>query len=311
MPVLYRTVSLVLPLLLAVSVAAEEASLIYESPRGTYRFESLGTAPAVVVSSKGAAEHVPLPDAAAEDPEECHVTYGASPNEQWLYRTESWRHHGTQDRRLYARVDGAKFAPYRSPDWFKQAAEAFVVKNSAFRKSDFSEKRGENVFEDHFDAVFGGWSPDSRRLLIEVRGGGGGNAAAPAQFFVYFDTQTKDFELTPYLRAVNKKQIRSDAPVLIACAEPVEPLPPPAELQARYEKAAKELQELYEYRIAHPKTRDADDWRTEQSEGRKKIEAGMKIYLEFAPKKEQEARRWQYLADATQRELDRQSSEQR
>lgn len=286
---------------------AQDASLIYESPRGTYRFERIGDDPAVVVSTKGAAEHVPLPEAAAEDPQECHVTYGASPNEQWLYRTESWRHHSTQARILYTHLDGVKFAPYQGKDWFKQAAQAFLVKNSAFRKADFSVKRGEKVFEDHFYAFFGGWSMDSRRLLVEVVGGTG-REDAPSQFFVYFNTQTKGFELTPYLRAVNKKQTRSDTALVIACAEPVEPLPPAAELKARYEKVEKELEELYEYRIANPKTRDADDWRATQREGREKIEAGMKLYLEFAPKKEEEARRWQYLADTTQLELDKQAS---
>jgi hypothetical protein len=296
-------------LLLAIvaPVEAEDASLVYESPRGTYRFERIGDEPAVVVSTKGAAERVRLPGAAAEDQEECHVIYGASPNEQWLYRTESWRHHGVQGRILYTHVEGAKFAPYKGEDWFKQAAETFVLKNSGFRKSDFFEKRGPQVSEDHFDAFFGGWSMDSRRLLIEVRGGGTDRDEAPAQFFVYFNTQTKSFELTPYLRAMNKRQARHDTPLVVACAEPVDPLPSAAELQARYEKVEKELKELYEYRIANPRAQDADSWRAEQSEGRQAIEAGLKLYLEFAPKKEQEARRWQYLADTTLVELARQT----
>src|SRR6266566_5159315 len=150
---------------LAANAAEEETFEVDTTPKGTYRLESAGgdeTQVFVVMKSSGQRQR--LPDASWEDPTECTVIYGASPDEKWIFRTESWRHHAVQGRQLYRHEKGAKFAYFNSKEWFMKAIVAYATKSGGFKKTDFYEQRGKNVFDDHLDANFRDWSPDSARL---------------------------------------------------------------------------------------------------------------------------------------------------
>jgi hypothetical protein len=71
---------------LPANAAEDETFEVYTTPKGTYRLESAGgdeTQVFVVMKSSGQRE--PLPDASYEDPTECTVIYGASPDENWIF----------------------------------------------------------------------------------------------------------------------------------------------------------------------------------------------------------------------------------
>jgi len=63
--------------------------------------------------------------------------------------------------------------------------------------------------------------------------------------YLYFDTRTKKFELTEYLRKLNKRN--SEA---LACAEPVDPLLSEAELKTKFDSLDRELNKRYAEVIA-------------------------------------------------------------
>jgi len=290
--------ALLLAMAFAASASADELYPVYETPLGTCRLETLGAdKPEVIVSTKGAAQHQPLPGATIEDPEECTIAYGGSPDEKWIYRTESWRHHAVQGRQLYLHKEGAAFAPFKGKDWFAQTGQAFIVKNSAFKKRDFYEQRGAKVFEDHFGADFRGWSRDSSRLLVSVTGRERDDA--PKRCYMYFNTRAKAFELTPYLCALNKRCATDEKETEMPCPEPVDALPPLEKLQASYEQLDKDLAKRYGDCVANAKRQSAEDWKDAQRQSREARNAGLEVYLQFAPPKEREVRRLQFLADTT------------
>jgi hypothetical protein len=284
---------------LAANAAEEETFEIYTTPKGTYQLMTHGNEkPAVFVTMKGSTQLEPLPDAEWEDPTECTVIYGASPDENWIFRTESWRHHAVQNRQLYHHEKGATFVYYKGKDWFTKAIVAYATKAGGFKKTDFYEQRGENVFEDHLNADFRDWSPDSARLLLSIIGEGDYSETAPSRWYVYFNTRTNGFELTPYLRALNKLTAQDNTENATPCAEPVGALPSEAELRARAEKADQGLKEWFANREAHPKGDEtAEDWQSTEQEWIKARDEGLKLYLQFAPEKEREKRRLQFLGD--------------
>jgi hypothetical protein len=230
-----------------------------------------------------------------EDPTECTVIYGASPDEKWIFRTESWRHHDVQGRQLYHHEDGAKFAHFKGKAWFTKAIIAYATKAGGFKKTNFYEQRGKNVFEDHLNADFRVWSPDSARLLLSIIVEDYYPDGTTKRWYVYFNTRTNGFELTPYLRALNKLTAKDDTESATPCAEPIDALPAEAELKTRSEKADKEW---FASRAAHPKEGEtAEYWRDTEKDWIKTRDEGLKLYLQFAPEKDREARRLQFLGD--------------
>jgi hypothetical protein len=284
---------------LPANAAKDEPIEVYTTPKGTYRLESPGgdeTQVFVVMKSSGQRER--LPDASWEDPTECTVIYGASPDEKWIFRTESWRHHAVQGRQLYHHEKGAKFAYFNGKEWFTKAIVAYATKSAGFKKTDFYEQRGKNVFEDHLNADFRDWNPDSARLLLSIIAGGDYRHETPKRWYVYFNTRTSRFELTPYLRALSKLTTQDNTENLTPCAEPVGALPTEEELKTRAEKAEQELKEWFANREAHPKENEAAEyWQDTEKEWIKARDEGLKLYLQFAPEKDREKRRLQFLGD--------------
>src|SRR5690242_13050240 len=63
----------------------------------------------------------------------------------------------------------------------------------------FAKKEGE-LDEQDFEIIdLVAWSPDSNRLLIDLRGGSRGSSGI-YRWYAYFNTKTQRFELTDYLR---------------------------------------------------------------------------------------------------------------
>ena len=84
---------------------------------------------------------------------------------------------------------------------------------------------------------FGAWSDDSGRLLLVIRGGE--ERRQTVGRYLYYNTRTSGFELTPYLRKVNAASAKSHEINVLARAEPVDPLPDEATLKQRYAEVDK------------------------------------------------------------------------
>src|SRR5205807_1775956 len=95
---------------------------------------------------------------------------------------------------------------------------------------------------------FGGWSDDSGRLLLIIRGGQERRQIVGRH--LYYNTRTGRFELTPYLRKVNDASGKSHEIDVLACAGPVDPLPDEATLKQRHATVDKKLNQNYQKMIA-------------------------------------------------------------
>src|SRR6266542_4145666 len=137
---------------------------------------------------------------------------------------------------------------------------------------------------------FGGWSMDSSRLLLKLEGAV--QQLVPPFGYVYVNTRTRRFELTNYLRKINKAQ----TPALV-CAEPVDQLPDESDWRARFAKLDRELNATY----AAVLTKDVNK---QFIPGAQRIwlkhrDEGAKIYSSVFPQRERESRRLQFLCDVT------------
>ena len=221
--------------------AEENSGVFYHSPGGGYDVDFIevnGANHPFVVSTKNRAERALLPEAVAEwDVTEVTLRFHASPDEKWILNTESWRHHGVQGQELYQVKSGVAFEPFKEKEWFTKAVRAYAIENGGFKDMDFLAQRGENVYENHLITRFYGWSFDSSRLLIGISGDFQEDRDGP--FYVYFNTRTKSFEQTPYLRKWNSIVPNSDSndarPVL--CSEPVEPIPTGRKVESASQRA--------------------------------------------------------------------------
>jgi hypothetical protein len=290
---------LVVGLAARVSAEEKESEMEYVSPKGRYHIERLGEQnEPLIVSTKNPAERAPLPGASNEmDPSECQVGFYYSPDEDWIFYTEHWRHHGVLARELYHHETGVNFVPANGKRSFTKAIQSYAVKNGGLKQTDFLEKRGANVYEDHLGTEFRGWSFDSGRLLIGVFA----ETSERGPFYVYFNTRTKSFEQTPYLRQVNKNvaELTSDYAIDVICVEPVAPLPPASELKARFDALDAKLTTTYEARVQRTKADDVNDLKEAQTKWLQMRDEGLKKYLAFASKGEEEKRRLQFLGDVT------------
>jgi len=285
--------------------AEENSEVFYHSPGGSYDVDFMevnGANHPFVVSTKNRAERALLPEAVAEwDVTEVTLRFHASPDEKWILNTESWRHHGIQGQELYQLKSGVTFEPFKEKGWFAATVCAYAIEHGGFRDTDFKEQRGTDFYENHLEADFHGWSFDSSRLLIRVYGDANYREDKPQPFYAYFNTSTKSFEQTSYLRKWNSIVANSDSNSArqVLCSEPVEPLPPEEKLKARLHALESKLKAIYTERLTTRKEGVADELREEQQAWLKARDEGVKIYLAFATKGEMERRRLQFLADVT------------
>ncbi len=221
------TVLLIFPLIVVFStnaIAQEKAEVVYKSPSGAWQVEQSGD-DVWVVSTKDTSQRAKLPpiDAIGPYPDAYHF----SPNDEWIF---GLRYGGSclRDGDLFHRLAPDKIDMFES---FNEAAWKNAVKLGAFKR-DFSAEGFCAMTE------FVSWSFDSARLLIELRGGE--DKREMHEGYVYFNVPTKNFEVTNYLRKLNKA--KSD---VLACAEPVDPLPNEAELKTRFDSLDRQLNEKY------------------------------------------------------------------
>jgi len=149
---------------------------------------------------------------------------------------------------------------------------------------------------------FGAWSDDSGRLLLIIRGGE--ERRETVGRYLYYNTRSSRFELTPYLRKINAASAKSHEVNVLACAEPIDLLPDVETLKKQYSEVDKRLNESYQKMIAKAEKETVPDLRRWQREWLKARDAGLRIYLASFPAAEKERRRLQFLIDVSRTEAE-------
>jgi uncharacterized protein YecT (DUF1311 family) len=260
--------------------AQDQSELLYTSPNGL-RVEQNGTDFWVTFSD---GQRVKLPVTLPDDPEEIGNLpdeFHASPNEEWIWAA----HH------IGSCLRGSELFHRTGPDKIDQVEEFHrhawesAVKLGLFARN-FSEEGECNMVG--FDA----WSGDSARVFFTLRGGD--DKREMEDCGLYFNTRTQRFELTDYVRKVNKTKSE-----MIRCAEPVDPLPAEAELQKRMDSLDQQLNTKYAEVLAKTDKERVSVVRAAQRDWLKQRDAGEKLYVSFFPAGEKSRRRLQFVADVT------------
>jgi uncharacterized protein YecT (DUF1311 family) len=149
---------------------------------------------------------------------------------------------------------------------------------------------------------FGCWSFDASRVLVVMLGGE--DRRSTDQGYVYFNTRTNKFELTDYLRKLNKTKAK-----FLACVEPVDALPSEADLKTQYEELDQKLNKRYAEVIAKTDKERVSNVRQGQRNWIKHRDEGAKFYVSLFPAAEKEQRRLQFLCDVTETRIETQPDE--
>lgn len=283
------------------SPAAEDENkpqVLKTSPSGTFRVVQNGEE-FWIVTAADENPRTKMHSAELVIPEE----FRFSPDEKWLYVE---LHHGScmSGADLYRRNDGKSAGPNDVGPFqpikpsLENGAWAEALKQRLFTK---------NFADEGLCAMvrFGGWSDDSGRLLLIIRGGE--ERRETVGRYLYYNTRIGGFELTPYLRKVNAASAKSHEINVLACAEPVGPLPDEATLKERYAAVDKKLNENYQKMIAAAEKEDKEtvaELRRSQREWLKARDAGLQIYLAAFSPAEKERRRLQFLIDVSRAEAE-------
>jgi uncharacterized protein YecT (DUF1311 family) len=279
----------------AVAKSEEQTEVLYTSPSGAFRIESKfpdqsaddAMADIWVVSTKDLAQRAKLPKQSVDSPTDDEFHF--SPNEEWLFGT---RHVGSGLRygNIYHLMKPLRIEVVGKQGAFNELVWEQGVKLRAL-KMDYSAA---GVYA---MTAFGNWSLDSSRLLIRLCGGE--KKGSMLCGFFYFNTRTNKFEATDYSRKMSRAKRGP-----LACAEPIDSLPPEAELKLRFDTLDRELNKKYAEIIAKadkdrvPLLRDAQrDWLKER-------DAGEKLYLQLFPTADKASRRLQFLGDVTAARID-------
>jgi len=280
----------------ATAQAEEKTEVLYTSPGGAIRIER-NAEKVWVISAKDPAQRAELPplEGVSSFDDEFH----ASPNDEWIFGTRKMAH-GFSNGDLFHRIDPQhiKIAPTEEDQSFNDRVWPFCVKQGALKANYSAEEGDADIGQTSFTA----WSFDSGRLLVQLSGGNRHRALHTCH--VYFNTRTGKFELTDYLRKLNKTKAK-----VLACAEPIDPLPSEAELKTRFDSLDRQLNEKYTQVLAQadkdriPVVREAQrDWIKHRDEG-------AKLYMSSVPAAAKELRRLQFLADVTGARIDTPSEE--
>jgi len=272
--------------------------LLKTSPSGTFRVVENGEE-FWIVTVADENQRTKMHSAELVIPEE----FRFSPDEKWLYVE---LHHGScmSGADLYRRSD-SKAARPNEVGPFQPIAPS--LEDGAWAEALKQRLFTENFADEGLCAMvrFGGWSDDSGRLLIIIRGGGSRRETVGR--YLYYNTRTSRFELTPYLRKVNAATAKSHEIDVLACAEPVDPLPDESTLKQRYAAVDKKLNENYQKMISKAEKEEKGnvaDLRRFQRQWLKARDAGLKIYLAAFSPAEKERRRLQFLIDVSRTEAE-------
>lgn len=265
--------------------AQDQPELLYTSTSGL-RVEQNGTDFWVTF---GDGQRVKLPVTLPDDPEETGnlpSEFHASPNEEWIWAAH---HIGSCMRgsELFHRVSPGQID--RVEEFHHHAWES-AVKFGLFAKN-FSDEGACNMID------FNAWSGDSARLMFTLRGGEDKREMKSRS--IYFNPRTQQFELTDYLRKLNKTK-----PEMLVCAEPVDLLPAEAELKKKFDSLDQKLNAKYAEVLTKTGKDRASVVREAQRDWLKQRDAGEKFYVSLFPAAEKSRRRLQFLADATAARID-------
>jgi uncharacterized protein YecT (DUF1311 family) len=111
--------------------------------------------------------------------------------------------------------------------------------------------------------------------------------------------------MTDYLRKLNKTKSE-----VLACAEPITPLPSEAELKTRLDTLDQQLNKRYAEVIAKTVKDQVSNVREAQRNWIKHRDEGARFYVSLFPAVEKERRRLQFLCDVTASRIDTQADEQ-
>jgi hypothetical protein len=196
------------------SGAENEQRVLATSRSGELRVEQRGAEYWMVsVKNSASANRIPV-----ESPDAAPVEIHFSPNEEWFFTLPagmSCRREGSLYHRNPASGEIAALKAFNAMAW-AQAAKLRAL------SQDFVAAEACRMMR------FTGWSLDSSRLLVALRGGQSKFDMEGA--YLYFHTGAKRWELTPYLERVNKGSsdiLREPMP----CCEPAGALPPEAQLK--------------------------------------------------------------------------------
>ena len=178
------------------SAAAEDENkpqVLKTSPSGTFRVVQNG-AEFWIVTAADENQRTKMHSAEPVTPEE----FRFSPDEKWLYVE---LHHGScmSGADLYRRSDSKAARPHDvGPFQPIEPALEYGAWAEALKQRLFTE----NFADEGLCAMvrFGGWSDDSGRILLIIRGGQERRQIVGRH--LYYNTRTGRFELTPYLRKV-------------------------------------------------------------------------------------------------------------
>ena len=227
--------------------------------------------------------------------------YHVSPDEKWIYDQARYGHKMCGGQ-IFKRAEGLKFKPVQ--DQFDDVVWHFFAKQENLNQKDVPYfDSGEGIID------FVAWSPDSARLLLDLRVQiGDERGRGVYDWYFYFNTQTEKFEVTDYLRRLNKdawKRWKNFNEKLVfpeaLSAEPVNDLAAASELKKRYEDADKRMNESYRQTLAKIDKEQQTNLRDDQRHWLKNREAGAKLYKESGGgKSTPEQRYWQYMIDSTE-----------
>jgi uncharacterized protein YecT (DUF1311 family) len=275
------------------AVAQEKTEVVYTSPSGSLRVEQSGQTFWVAFTKGESPQRVKLPveERAPEEEPATPDEFHASPNDEWIF---TLRHGGSclRDGDLFQRVGPEKIDRFNS---FNEAAWKNAVKLGAF---------AHNFSAEGFCAMteFVSWSFDSARLLIELLGGE--DKREMQHRYLYFNTRKQQFELSNYLRKLNKTKSR-----MLVCAEPVDPLPSQAELKTRFDTLDRRLNTRYAEVLGKTDKERVPNVREAQRNWIKHRDEGASFYVSLFPAAEKERRRLQFLCDVTAARIDTQPDE--
>jgi len=281
---------------LPVQAAEEKPEVLYTSPGGAFRVVQVEVTPTGddesgqefwIVSTRDESHRTKLYSSETTFP----TAFYSAPGEQWLF-VESHQGSCLQRGDVYHRKDNDTFEAVPS---FSDQAWKDAVKLGAFKTNYSAEGLCAMI-------SFGCWSFDASRVLMVMLGGE--DRRSTDQRYVYFNTRTNKFEVTDYLRKVNKTKAE-----FLACAEPVDALPSEADLKTRYEELDSKLNKRYAEVIAKTEKERISNVRQGQRNWIKHRDAGVKVYVSLFPEAEEEQRRLQFLCDVTAARIETQPDE--
>jgi len=289
------------------SAAAEDENkpqVLKTSPSGKFRVVENGEE-FWIVTAADENQRTKMHSAELVIPEE----FRFSPDEKWLYVE---LHHGScmSGADLYRKSNSKAAGPNEvGPFQPIEPALEYGAWAEALKQRLFTE----NFADEGLCAMvrFGGWSDDSGRLLLIIRGGESRRETVGR--YLYYNTRTSGFELTPYLRKVNAASAKSHEIDVLACAEPVDPLPDEATLKQRYAAVDKKLNENYQKMIVKAEKEEKETvatLRRFQRQWLKARDAGLKIYLAAFSRAEKERKRLQFLIDVSRTEAEAEADEE-